>query len=358
MEKPALFEDLKSINDVEFISWDELRDKTIFLTGATGLIGAMVVKALLFANQERGLNLHLIALVRNEEKAKEKFSDMLYMGILSFVVGKVEDTLKIEEKIDYIIHGASQTASKEFVNQAVETIQIAVDGTKNLLELAKAKDTKGFIYISSMEVYGYPEKGHKVVESEIGSIDPLNPRNSYPISKIMCEAMCCAYAKEYGVPTKIIRLTQTFGPGVNYNDNRIFAYFGKCINKRQNIILKTDGKTERCYIYIADAVTAILTILLKGEIGMAYNAADENTYCSIADMAEMIASYNGIKVEYDIQASVKEAFLETLYMYLDVSALKNLGWEMINGGSSIEKMFERMMSDFSKYQNLESKMEK
>lgn len=337
-------EDLKDVCEASFIPWDKLRNSTIFVTGATGLIGTGIVNSLYYANKEKNLNLKLVALVRNIRKAEERLENILNDGVLSFVQGNVEELPNIDEDIDYIIHGASQTASKEFVNHAVETINTAVTGTKNLLELAKAKNIKGFVYMSSMEVYGYPEKGHHVTEDEIGTFTSLNLRNSYPISKIMCESLCCAYASEYGVPARIVRLTQTFGPGVHQDDNRIFAYFGRCIKEKKNIVLKTAGETERCYLYTIDAVTAILTILLKGNDGEAYNAADESTYCSIAEMAEKVASENGIEVEYDIQPPAANGFPETLYMYLDTSKIQDLGWRPLGGGKTIEKMFRRMVA--------------
>lgn len=326
-KKPFIFEeDFDHVIEAKSVDWDVLKNQTILITGATGLIGTSLIKALDYANLKLKLNVMMLALVRDESRAKAKFHDILNNGKLRFVIGSVEELPTIEDHIDYIIHGASQTASKEFVQHAVETINTSVLGTFNLLKLAKEKSVKGFVYLSSMEVYGYPEKGHKVTEDEIGAMSSLDLRNSYPISKVMSEAMCCAYASEYGVPAKICRLTQTFGPGVNYNDNRIFAYFGKCVKERQNIVLKTSGLTERCYIYTTDAVTAILTIMLKGESGRAYNAADETTYCSIAEMAEKVAAEGGVSVEYDIQDEKANGFPQTLYMNLDTSALKKLGW--------------------------------
>lgn len=325
-----LMDDYQKVNDVDFINWDLLKNKTIFLTGATGLVGAAIVNTLNYINAQRNLNLHILALVRNKARAEERFN-AISDDFLQFVVGTVEDMPSFSEDVDFIIHGASQTASKEFVVHAVETIDTAIMGTKKVLELAREKKPTSVVYLSSMEVYGYPEKGHKVKEHEIGSFTPLILRNSYPIGKITCETMCCAYAKEYGVPAKIVRLTQTFGPGVNYNDTRIFAYFGRCVKEKTDIILKTKGETERCYLYTSDAVTAILTVLLKGENGNAYNAANEETYCSIAEMAEKVAKEGGIKVVYDIQPPEKNGFPETLYMYLDTEALKNLGWSPIGG---------------------------
>lgn len=319
-------EDFESVSEADFICWDKLKGTNILVTGATGLIGTSLIKSLDFANKKKKLALKIIALVRDKAKAEERFNDIIQNGMLSFVVGNVENLPEIQDPIDYIIHAASQTASKEFVDHPVETINTSVLGTFNLLKLAKEKTVKGFVYLSSMEVYGYPERGHKVKENEIGAMSPLDVRNSYPISKMISEAMTVAYAKEYAVPAMICRLTQTFGPGVNYNDSRIFAYFGRCVKEKKNIVLKTRGETERCYLYTTDAVTAILTIMLKGESGRAYNVADENTYCSIADMAEMVAADGGIRVEYDIQDERNNRFPQTLFMKLDTSALKKLGW--------------------------------
>lgn len=317
---------VKSVVAADFIPWEKLQDATILVTGATGLIGTSFIKSLDYVNTIKKLNIKILALVRNEARADERFADIIPHGMIRFIVGNVEDLPEVKEKVDYILHAASQTASKEFVQHAVETIETSVLGTFNLLKLAKEKQCKGFVYLSSMEVYGYPEKGHKVTEDEIGAMTPLDLRNSYPISKVMAEAMCCAYVREYNVPAMICRLTQTFGPGVHYNDNRIFAYFGRCVKEKKNIVLKTKGETERCYLYTTDAVTAILTILLKGEPGQAYNAADESTYCSIAEMAERVAADGDIQVEYDIQPEAANGFPQTLYMNLDTSALQKLGW--------------------------------
>lgn len=333
-ENSIFREDIADINKATFIPWEQLKNSTVFITGATGLIGSALIRVLSYMNETRQLNISLLALVRDAERAKEIFSKEIAAGYLKFIVGRVEEPIKVDEgiPIDYVIHGASQTASKKFVTQAVETIKTAVTGTENLLALAKQKKVKGFVYLSSMEVYGYPLRGHKVIEEEIGALSPLDLRNSYPLSKQLCEMMCCAYAKEYGVPTKIIRLTQTFGPGVHENDQRIFAYFAKCVLEKKDIVLKTKGETERCYLYTMDAVTAILTVLLKGLPGEAYNAADSSTYCSIREMAEKVAADGGISVKYDITDEAAQGFPRTLYMNLDTTKLENLGWHTIHSG--------------------------
>ena len=326
--KSIFFEDVESVVNASFVPWERLRNRTIFITGATGLIGSSMTRCLFYANQKMGLNLTVVALVRDRQKALNRFSDEMRPEFLKLVQGTVEEFPDCSNlgKVDYLIHAASQTASGEFIAHPVETMRTAVMGTMNLLAFAYEKKVKGFVYLSSMEVYGYPKRGHRVTEKEIGALSPLELRNSYPVSKIMSEALCCAYAKEYGVPATICRLTQTFGPGVHENDERIFAYFGKCVREKENIILKTRGETERSYLYTTDAVTALLTIMLKGEPGRAYNAADESTYCSIAEMAQKVARDAGIEVEYSLQNPSANGFPNTLYMDLDTSALRALGW--------------------------------
>lgn len=325
-------QDMENICSADFIDWNRLNGKTILITGATGLIGSTLVNALLYANKKRKLNLTVFALVRSESRAKERFAEHIGDQSLKFVVGSVEALPEIDGVVDFIIHGASQTASKMMVEQPVETIITAVEGTKNLLDLAKEKNVEGMVYLSSMEMYGHPERGHKVTEDEAGALSPLNVRNSYPISKQQCEALCCAYASEYGVPVMIARLTQTFGPGVNYNDARVFAYFGRCVEEKKDIVLKTKGETERCYLYTADAASAILTVMLNGKNGDAYNMADESTYCSIVEMAQKVAESGGIKVRFELQDAAASGYPDTIYMDLDTSKLKDLGWNTFTRG--------------------------
>lgn len=336
IENDVFYHDLEQVCKADFIPWEQLCGKTIFITGATGLIGYTLVNALVYASRKRQLGLTVLALVRDEIRARQRFANILGdENNLCFIVGCIEDLPDIEESVNYIVHGASQTSSRAFVQQPVETIRTALRGTENVLELAREKNVAGFVYLSSMEVYGYPQRGHKVTEDEIGALSPLDLRNSYPISKQQCESLCCAYAGEYGVPATILRLTQTFGPGINYNDTRIFAEFGRCVIEKRDIVLKTKGETERSYLYTADAATAILTVMLKGRPGQAYNAADESTYCSIAEMAQMVAQKGGIQVRFELQDEKQLGYPKALYIDLDTTRLKELGWTAFRGGTDL-----------------------
>lgn len=295
--------------------------ETVLVTGATGLIGSNLIKYLLDNNYK------VIGLVRNIEKAKKKLPEN---NNLSFVIGDITEPIDIPDEVDYIVHGASNTSSKAFIAEPVEIINTAIQGTKNMLELAKEKKVKSFVYLSSMEVYGCPSTDEKIAEDHNTNLDTMSVRSSYPESKRMCECLCTAYYKEYGVPVKVIRLTQTFGKGVEYNDSRVFAEFARCAIEGRDIVLHTRGKTKRCYLSTDDAVSAIMTVMLKGKNGEAYNAANEETYCSIYEMAQMVAhecAGNKISVRIEIEDENKYGFAPVLRMNLDTSKLQSLGWK-------------------------------
>lgn len=282
IENKIFKEDLEYITSACFIDWQKFDNKTVFVTGATELIGYTLVSTLLYRNLKYKSNIKIIALVRNITKAKEKFAKQLKQNLnLKFVVGDVENLPQIDDEIDFIIHGANPTASNYFVDNPVETIKTAVWGTNNILNLAKEKNISGLVYLSSMEVYGAPPTDDLIDESQGTTIDTMSIRSCYPEAKRLCEALCTSYADEYKVPAKVVRLAQTFGPGIDKNDNRVFAEFLRCAIKKQDIVLQTEGTSKRCYLYTADAVTAILAVLLSTKSGEAYNAANKNTYCSI-----------------------------------------------------------------------------
>lgn len=336
-----LSKDLEMICTCDWIDFEKLSGASVLVTGATGLIGHTLVRALLCLENKLAKPPKVIALVRNIAKARALFSDCPQEK-LDFIVGDVSSAIDYEGKIDYIIHAASQTSSKAFVDEPVQTIRTALDGTINMLELAREKAVKGFVYFSSMEVYGSPNTDEKIREDHSTNLDTMSVRTSYPEGKRMCEALCAAYYAQYKVPAKVIRLTQTFGPGVKYNDGRVFAEFARCALEKRDIVLHTKGETKRCYLYTADAVSAILTVLLNGAAGEAYNAANEDSYCSIYEMAELVAKEcagSEIKVTFDIGDESKYGYAPVLKMNLDAGKLKSLGWR---ASMDLSNMFVRL----------------
>jgi len=337
-------EDLEQLMSCEYIPWEKLQDKTVLVTGATGLIGYNLISGLVYANLVKKLNIHILALVRDIDQAKEKFAGQIQdCALLSFVSGTIEDLPNISDKVDYIIHGAGPTASAYFIEHPVETVKTAVVGTINMLELAKKDKVQGFVYLSTMEVYGSPKTEDLLSEEDLGYLNPLNIRNCYPESKRECEALCAAYASEYHVPAMSIRLAQTFGAGVNKDDSRVFAEFARCVVEKRDIVLLTDGGSKRCYLYTMDAVSAILTVLLKGESGQAYNAGNPETYCSVRKMAHMVAKNfgeNKIQVKMSENKENSKKFPSPHFYNLGIDRIGKLGWKP---SKNLIEMYQRMI---------------
>jgi UDP-glucuronate decarboxylase len=309
------------------IDWNELKDSTVLVTGATGLIGGALVRTLQAANKRFGLNINIIAHTRQTH-------------------GDIRFNINIDFPPDYIFHCAAITKSSEMVHNPVEVMSVEIDGTRNILNLARTVKSKSVVYLSSMEVYGQAEK-KEVCEDDLGYIDLTNPRSSYPESKRFCELLCTAYCKQYSVPVKIARLAQTFGGGVPRTDTRVFAQFARSAIKGEDIVLHTEGKSVGNYCYIADAVRALFTLLLKGSNGQAYNIANPAASMTIRQMAELVADKvcgGKIKVVVNVPDDIKErGYLHDVCFVLNIDKIKKLGWSPRYG---LREMYERLISDW------------
>lgn len=324
---------------------DAFKESTVFVTGATGLIGSQVVLALAYMNQKQNTNIHIVAMARSKEKAETVFGDLITTAALEVYYGDINEQISYDKKVDYIIHGASATSSKYFVTYPVETIETALNGTKNVLEFAKEKEVKGMVYLSSLEVYGTPSIEQEwITEKDYGYIDQMSVRSSYSEGKRMVECMCVAYASEYNVPVKVARLSQTFGAGVEYNDGRVFAEFARCAVEKRDIVLHTMGNTIRTYCYTKDAVSAILYIAANGEPMEAYNVTNMDTAVSIKEMAQLVCELypeNGIQVKMDIPADLASfGYNPEMVIRLDTNKLNQLGWKATIG---LKDMYVRMI---------------
>lgn len=304
------------------------KNKVFLITGSTGLIGSLYIKSLLYINKKLNLNIHVIALARSEEKFNDIFSECLEERNLKVYYQDIKDDINVEEHIDFILHTASITNSKMMIEYPVEVIDIAVLGTKNILELAKKNKAK-LIYVSSMEAYGKLDNlGRKVVEGDLGYIDVTNVRSCYCIAKRACESMCISYVHEYDLDIIIARLAQTFGIGVSKEDNRVFAQFAKSVIKKEDIVLHTEGKSEGNYCYTTDAMSAFFYLFWKGKKAEIYNVNNEENHTSIYNMAKLIVdNFSDNKVVIDIPKGNIYGYAQDVKIHLSSKKLNDLGWK-------------------------------
>lgn len=339
MDKSILQEDVRLFAE-HFDLSEQLRNKTFLITGATGLIGSVLIKCLIELNRINNLGIKIIAVIRNNTKAINLFAED-YTSI-NFRCLNLNDITSetINAHVDYIIHLASPTASKYFVEHPVETIQTAINGTAAVLDYAMAAKVESVVYASSLEVYGSNLTDDLITEDFQGYVNPTETRSSYNIGKRACECLCHAYSTEYEIPVTIARLTQTFGAGVEYNDSRVFAQFARNVIEGKNIEMHTMGNTCRMYCYTIDAVSAILYILLKGEKGEAYNVANEKTYISIREMAYFLRDTFNPHIDVIVNQTENHGYAPETKLRLDTRKLEKLGWKPKYG---LKEMFGRLI---------------
>lgn len=327
---------------------------TYLITGSTGFIGSILTKKILESDEYRSGQINIIGAARNREKALDMYRDYdsshLYHVAcdLQELDKSILDDLLPQTGLDYIFHCAANTKSGEMISHPVETAEGIAIGTGSVLKLARDCQIKSMVYLSSMEVYGtVEESAGRVTEEQLGFINPLSARSSYPVSKRMAENFCYSYYHEYGVPIKIARLAQTFGQGVLPTENRIYAQFARCVIKGEDIILHTKGDSVGNYVESEDAVRALLLLLAEGGDGEAYNIANEAATMTILEMAELAADKiagGKIKVTYDIPDSNLYGYAAKTSLRLSAEKIRRLGWCPRYG---MEDMYRRLISSLS-----------
>lgn len=339
--------DIKNVYLNSNIDWEKFKDKTFFITGGTGVIGSFIIRCLRHANKYSQLNIKIIVATRNIENA-QKFFGRKSKENFKFYKNDVIDEIKYNGHIDYIIHCANNTSSASFVENPVETFNVAVKGTENILNFARKNYIESMVYLSSMEVYGKINEPKLLKETDLGDLDITEVRSSYPMGKRAAENLCYSYAKEYNVPVKVVRLAQVIGANVDYDDTRVYAQFARSIIEKRDIVLKTKANTKRSFLYITDAVTGILTILTNGKNGECYNN-NNNNFPTISEIArDLSLKYPSTKIIYDIDE--KTPYAPETHWILDNSKLQSLGWE---AKVSLDEAYNKLISSFY-YQKFQS----
>lgn len=332
--------DIKSIFEcipnIEFF-----KNKSILITGANGLICSAIVDSLVFLNKIKDFGIHVYAAGRNIEKLNKRFNGFVDLDFFHIVHYDAMEKFELNEKIDYIIHGASPANPFAYGSIPVETILTNVQGTNNLLDYSINNHVEKLVYISSSEVYGQNNHGKPYVEDDYGYVDLLNSRSCYPLSKRTTENLCVSYLKEYGLKTLIVRPGHIYGPTMTESDNRVSSQFPRDAVANKDIVMKSQGTQLRSYCYVLDCVSAILTVLIRGVEGEAYNISNPNSIVTIKQMAETVANYGCVKLVYDLpNEHEKNNFNQMDNSSLDSTKLENLGWE---GLFTIKKGIENTM---------------
>ena len=318
----------KYLNDLRRIrtsvpNLEPLRGSRILVTGAGGLICSALVDFLLSLD----MDVKVYAAGRNPEKLQKRFSHWQGNADLFCVRYDALEPIDLDISFDYLIHGASNASPKAYSTQPVETMLANLTGIHNILRYAHTHQGKRVLYVSSSEVYGKKEGSQPYHEQEYGFVDILNPRACYPSSKRGAETLCAAYGQEYGIETVIVRPGHIYGPTATPTDDRASSQFPRDVLAGKDIVMKSAGSQLRSYCYVLDCVSAMVSVLLEGESGTAYNISNRDSVVTIRQMAEGFAHAAGRQIVFDNPSDAEAKSYNLMdNSALDASRLEALGW--------------------------------
>ncbi|MBR6402629.1 MAG: NAD(P)-dependent oxidoreductase [Eubacterium sp.] len=308
---------------------DKLKGTSILITGATGLIGSAVCDILVTLNREENYGMKLLFAGRNKESLKNRFEE--YEEGNDFIFVQYDATLSEQkEKVqaEYVIHGASNADPAKISGEPVETMLANIQGLSSLISSLDKDVLKKVLYISSSEIYGVNEKQEPYREEQLGYVDILSPRSSYPSSKRAAETMCVAYAEEYGIETVMVRPGHIYGPTVKSTDSRASALFSLKAVNGEDIVMKSRGEQLRSYTHVLDCASAILAVLIKGENKNAYNISASQAIVTIREMAEAFAKAGGVKIVFELPTEAeKKSYNQMPCSALNSEKIEALGWK-------------------------------
>ena len=344
-----LYDNILYNEDMDYVAgldlpWEKFQNKSILISGATGLVGSFLVDVLMHKN-ERGLNCVVYALSRNAQKASDRFCKWDGNPLLQFIPYDINMPFKRYDlgTIDYVLHMASNTHPMQYSMDPIGTITTNIIGVQNMLDFAVEHHTTRLAFISSNEIYGENRGDVELFDEDYcGYINSNTMRAGYPESKRCGEALCQAYMAQKGVDVVIPRLTRSYGPTMLMSDTKAISQFIRKGIAGEDIVLKSAGTQYYSYTYMADAVGGLLYVLLKGKSGEAYNIADERSDIMLKDLAALIAGITSKRVVFEIPDEIEAAgYSKATKARLDGSKLKKLGW---NARYDIQSGMKRCIS--------------
>ena len=318
-------EDIKNILSAD-IQWEKLKSAAVLVTGASGMLGTYMLRTLAALDDSEHYDMKLYGLVRHPEKMPEDLKKRV-----SLITQSVSREIETDVRFDYIIHAASPASPLIMREDPAGTIAANTLGTYYTLELARKSNAKGYLFISSREIYGQPYEGQReFTEDTYGFVDPLEPRSCYPEGKKAAETMCSCFRQQYGMNTKIARLAHTFGPGMSIDDGRVQADFLRNVIRNEDIVLKSEGLAVRTYTYVSDAVAALFYILLNSQ-ELVYNIASEESTVSIRELAQtLVDAYpeRNLKLVFDLPKADENTGCAPFTLgILNSDKIRKLGWK-------------------------------
>jgi UDP-glucuronate decarboxylase len=284
----------------------KLEGKTVLISGGSGFLGAYI-NAVIFQLNKKVLKkkCKVISVDNYITGFRKNFLAPVGEDLnFRFIHSDIRLPLNLNEKVDYIIHAAGLASPFYYKKYPLDTIESAILGAKNLLELSRIVKPKGFLFFSSSEIYGDPDPLNvPTPETYAGHVSSTGPRACYDESKRLTETLCLVYNQMYGTPVKIVRPFNIYGPGMRYTDYRVVPTFLYKGLNGEKLPVHDKGSQTRTFCYVTDAMTAIFKVLLSGKPGEVYNIGNATPEITMYELATIVCDLldNGAKpkkIEY------------------------------------------------------------
>ncbi len=274
--------------------------KTILLTGGRGFLGRYFMEVFDKLNEDVLSEPAKIIVLDNLLTAGKEGSEIPEFNHLEFVEHNVIKPFKYNGKLDFVIHAAGIASPYYYRAYPMETLDVAIIGTRNMLQLAEKSNAR-FSFFSSSEIYGNPDAKHiPTQESYRGNVSCRGPRACYDESKRIGETLCYIYHTQNGTKTNTIRPFNIYGPGMQENDYRVLPNFASRIKSGDPLHIYGDGNQTRTFCYITDALVGFLSVILTGVPGEAYNIGNPKPEISMMELVKTLKNISPSRVKYNL----------------------------------------------------------
>ncbi len=274
--------------------------KTVLLTGGRGFLGRYFMEVFGALNDSVLDEPVKLVAMDNMITAGKEGAEIPDLANVEFIRHDVIEPFEWDRPLDYVIHAAGIASPYYYRAYPLETLEVAITGTRRMLELADKHDAR-FTFFSSSEIYGDPDPKHvPMAESYRGNVSCQGPRACYDESKRVGETLCYIFHNSNGTHTNTIRPFNVFGPGMQETDYRVLPNFASRIKGGLPLHVYGTGNQTRTFCYITDAIVGFLQVVLKGVAGEAYNIGNPEPEISMVELVKRIEAVSAQPVSYDV----------------------------------------------------------
>lgn len=299
MKRNIVKEDIHLIAEAIKKDAKKFEGKTLLISGGAGFIGSYILATIHELNNKHlSKPCRVISIDNFITGRKRRIVEEIKSDNFTFIEADVTKPLDIKGKVDYVVHAAGLASPVYYQKYPLETIESAIYGVRNLLDIGREKNVKSFLYFSSSEIYGDPDPNFiPTPETYRGNVSAIGPRSCYDESKRLGETICMVFYDKFKMPVKIVRPFNVYGPGMLPNDYRVVPMFISSALNGKPLPVHDKGNQTRTFCYISDAIVGFLKVLLSKKSGEVYNVGNDMDEINVLKLAMIVSNLFKNKIE-------------------------------------------------------------